>query len=99
MPGMSRPVREGGIGFDYTISTSIPQKWMQVKHPEILTSFMTNISIRDELMIYCLKLLNQERDEDWSMEFIFNAMTQRRAGEKVLALNEGHDQVILIIYV
>ncbi|XP_076813591.1 1,4-alpha-glucan-branching enzyme-like [Clavelina lepadiformis] len=69
MPGMSRPVREGGIGFDYTISTSIPQKWMQ--------------------------LLNQERDEDWSMEFIFNAMTQRRAGEKVLALNEGHDQSLI----
>lgn len=30
MPGLCRPVSHGGIGFDYRLGMSIPDKWIQL---------------------------------------------------------------------
>lgn len=30
MPGMCRPVEEGGIGFDYRLAMAIPDKWIKL---------------------------------------------------------------------
>lgn len=30
MPGMCRPVEEGGIGFDYRLGMAIPDKWIKI---------------------------------------------------------------------
>ena len=30
MPTLGRPVREGGLGFDYRLAMSIPDKWVEL---------------------------------------------------------------------
>ena len=30
MPGLCRPVAEGGLGFDYRLGMAIPDKWIEV---------------------------------------------------------------------
>jgi 1,4-alpha-glucan branching enzyme len=30
MPSLCRPVREGGIGFDYRLAMAIPDKWIKM---------------------------------------------------------------------
>jgi 1,4-alpha-glucan branching enzyme len=30
MPGLCRPVWEGGVGFDYRLGMAIPDKWIQL---------------------------------------------------------------------
>jgi 1,4-alpha-glucan branching enzyme len=30
MPALCRPVREGGIGFDYRLAMAIPDKWIKM---------------------------------------------------------------------
>ena len=31
MPGLCRPIREGGQGFDYRLAMAIPDKWIKVR--------------------------------------------------------------------
>ncbi len=52
MPTLCRPVKEGGVGFDYRMSMAIPDIWV--------------------------KLLKEVKDDDWSMEKIWWALTNRR---------------------
>lgn len=30
MPGLCRPIAEGGIGFDYRLGMAIPDKWIEI---------------------------------------------------------------------
>jgi 1,4-alpha-glucan branching enzyme len=30
MPGLCRPIDEGGLGFDYRLGMAIPDKWIEV---------------------------------------------------------------------
>ena len=69
MPGMCRPVSEGGIGFDYRLAMSIPDMW--------------------------IKLLKEQRDEDWDIGHIVHTLENRRHNEKVIAYAESHDQAIV----
>lgn len=49
----SRPVTEGGIGFDYRMAMALPDMW--------------------------IKLLKEEKDEDWDMGHIWWTLTNRRS--------------------
>ena len=69
MPSLCRPVREGGIGFDYRLAMAIPDVW--------------------------IKLLKEQRDEEWNMGTIWWALTNRRSHEKAIAYAESHDQALV----
>ncbi len=69
MPAMSRPVAEGGTGFDYRLGMAIPDRW--------------------------IRLLRDQKDEDWSMEAICHTMENRRFGEGTIAYAESHDQALV----
>jgi 1,4-alpha-glucan branching enzyme len=65
----SRPIDEGGLGFDYRLGMSIPDKW--------------------------IKLLKNDKDENWSMSDIVWTLTNRRWMEKTIAYVECHDQALV----
>ncbi len=67
MPTLCRPIREGGIGFDYRMAMAGPDLW--------------------------IKLLKEVKDEDWSMENIWWALTNRRS-ECVLGCNWFWDNYV-----
>jgi len=69
MPGMCRPVSEGGFGFDYRLAMAIPDMW--------------------------IKLLKEEKDDNWNMGHIVHTLTNRRYGEKCIAYAESHDQALV----
>jgi 1,4-alpha-glucan branching enzyme len=31
MPGLCRPVKEGGLGFDYRLGMALPDEWIRVR--------------------------------------------------------------------
>lgn len=37
MPGLCRPISEGGNGFDYRLGMAIPDMWIKVSLPTIQT--------------------------------------------------------------
>ena len=39
MPGMCRPVDEGGFGFEYRLAMAIPDMWIKVRHLIVETFF------------------------------------------------------------
>jgi 1,4-alpha-glucan branching enzyme len=69
VPGLARPVHEGGLGFDYRLSMGIPDHW--------------------------IKLLKDQRDEDWHLGTIFGMLLNRRRHEKHVAYCESHDQALV----
>jgi 1,4-alpha-glucan branching enzyme len=69
MPGLCRPVEEGGIGFDYRLGMGIPDYW--------------------------IKLLKDQRDEQWNIHEMWGALTNRRQHEKTIAYAESHDQALV----
>ncbi len=69
MPGMCIPVEDGGIGFDYRLSMSIPDFW--------------------------IKLIKDQRDEEWSIWEIWDIMTSRLPSVKSIAYAESHDQAMV----
>jgi len=69
MPGLSRPIHEGGIGFTHRLAMGLPDYW--------------------------IKLLKHQRDEDWSMNQIWETLLNRRAGESNIAYTESHDQALV----
>lgn len=69
MPGMCRPVSEGGIGFDFRLGMAVPDMW--------------------------IKLLKEQKDEDWNIGHICHTLENRRYGEKVIAYAESHDQALV----
>lgn len=69
MPGLCRPINEGGLGFDYRLNMSIPDLW--------------------------IKLLKEQKDEDWDMMNISHTLTNRRWNEKHISYCESHDQAIV----
>ncbi|KAI8144413.1 1,4-alpha-glucan-branching enzyme GBE1 [Fennellomyces sp. T-0311] len=69
MPGSCRPVREGGVGFDYRLAMAIPDMW--------------------------IKLLKEQKDEDWNMGKIVHTLTNRRHLEKAITYCESHDQALV----
>ena len=40
-----------------------------------------------------IKYLKEQKDEDWSMNFLVHTLTNRRWMEKCIAYAESHDQV------
>lgn len=42
-----------------------------------------------------IKLLKEERDENWNMNLIVHTLTNRRYGEKSIAYAESHDQALV----
>ena len=39
MPGLCRPIDEGGVGFDYRLGMAIPDKWIEVSEFFVVESF------------------------------------------------------------
>jgi 1,4-alpha-glucan branching enzyme len=69
MPGLCRPVAEGGVGFDYRLAMAIPDMW--------------------------IKLLKEQKDDDWNIGNIVWTLTNRRHLEKNIAYAESHDQALV----
>lgn len=69
MPGLCRPIREGGIGFDYRLGMAIPDYWIRV--------------------------LKEEKDEEWSIGKMWDIMTNRLPKVKTIAYSESHDQALV----
>jgi 1,4-alpha-glucan branching enzyme len=69
MPGLCRPIAEGGIGFTHRLAMGIPDYW--------------------------IKLLKHSRDEDWNLDELWSALTNRRHGEATIAYAESHDQALV----
>jgi 1,4-alpha-glucan branching enzyme len=69
MPGLARPVAEGGLGFDYRLAMGVPDMW--------------------------IKLLKEQRDEDWNLGEIYRTLLNRRYGEKHVGYAESHDQALV----
>ena len=66
MPGMTEPIEDGGIGFDFRLGMGNPDLWT--------------------------RLVVDQRDEDWSMDRIWNNMVFRNA--HTIAYVECHDQAL-----
>jgi len=69
MPGLCRPVEEGGIGFDYRLGMGIPDYW--------------------------IKILKEQKDEEWDLRQLWGMLNNRRFGEKTIAYAESHDQSLV----
>jgi 1,4-alpha-glucan branching enzyme len=69
MPGSGRPVREGGLGFDYRLSMAMPDMW--------------------------IKMLKEQKDDDWIMGNITHTLTNRRYLENTIGYCESHDQALV----
>ena len=68
MAGLARPVKEGGLGFDYRLAMGIPNYW--------------------------IKLLEEQRDEQWNMSETYHVLLNRRMHEKHISYTESHDQAL-----
>lgn len=42
-----------------------------------------------------IKMLKEQKDDDWSMEHIVHTLTNRRYREKAIAYAESHDQALV----
>ena len=69
MPGMARPVAQGGLGFDYRLAMGIPDYW--------------------------IKLLKEQRDEQWNLGGLYHTLMNRRRQEKHIGYAESHDQALV----
>lgn len=69
MPGLCRPVDEGGLGFSHRLAMGIPDYW--------------------------IKLLKEQKDEEWSMGDMWHMLINRRYGEPHIAYCESHDQALV----
>lgn len=69
MPGLCRPLEEGGIGFTHRLAMGVPDYW--------------------------IKLLKDQRDEDWDLGEMWSTLTNRRYGEANIAYAESHDQALV----
>ena len=69
MPGLCRPIHEGGIGFTHRLAMGLPDYW--------------------------IKLLKHKTDEEWSVNAIWETLTNRRHGEPNIAYAESHDQALV----
>ena len=69
MPGMCRPVEDGGVGFDYRLAMGEPDMW--------------------------IRLLAEQRDEDWDLNNVYYELANRRPKEKVIGYCESHDQALV----
>ena len=69
MPLLSRPLSEGGLGFDYRLNMAVPDLW--------------------------IKMLKEQRDEEWNMSHLVHTLTNRRWQERTIAYAESHDQALV----
>ena len=69
MPGLARPARAGGLGFDYRFAMGVPDYW--------------------------IKLIKEQRDEDWPMSGLWYELNNRRHDEKTISYAESHDQALV----
>lgn len=69
MPGMCRPVADGGVGFDYRLGMAVPDFW--------------------------IRMLKEVPDEEWSVNGIWNILTDRLSGVGTVAYAESHDQAMV----
>lgn len=69
MPGIARPIDQGGLGFDYRLAMGVPDYWV--------------------------KLVEEKRDEQWSVGEMYGAMLNRRRDEPHIGYTESHDQAMV----
>ena len=69
MPGLTSPITEGGLGFNYRLGMGIPDFW--------------------------IKLLKEQKDEDWDINQIWNVLNDRLPYVKTIAYAESHDQALV----
>jgi 1,4-alpha-glucan branching enzyme len=69
MPGIARPVADGGVGFDYRLAMGVPDFWV--------------------------KLVKEQRDEDWELGQLYWTMLNRRRDEPHVGYVESHDQALV----
>jgi 1,4-alpha-glucan branching enzyme len=69
LPGLARPVSEGGLGFDYRLAMGVPDYW--------------------------IRMIKEQRDEDWSLSEMFHTLLNRRHGERHIGYAESHDQALV----
>ncbi len=69
LPGMSLPLTDGGLGFDYRLAMGEPDMW--------------------------IRLIKEQKDEDWSLNNIYYELAVRRPQEKVIGYVESHDQALV----
>ncbi len=69
MPGLARPIEEGGVGFDYRLAMGSPDHW--------------------------IKLLKDQKDEQWHLGELYHTLTNRRRTEKHVGYTESHDQALV----
>lgn len=69
MPGLCRPIDEGGVGLTHRLAMGIPDYW--------------------------IKLIKDQKEEEWSMGNLWHTLTNRRYGEPHIAYCESHDQALV----
>jgi len=69
MPGLTFPVEDGGLGFDFRLGMGIPDYW--------------------------IKLLKEQKDEDWNIHEIWQVLNDRLPHVKTVAYAESHDQALV----
>lgn len=69
MPGLTFPIDEGGLGFDYRLGMGIPDYW--------------------------IKLLKEQRDEDWNIHEMWTVLNDRLPHVRTVAYAESHDQALV----
>lgn len=82
MPGICRPISEGGQGFDYRLAMALPDMWIKIlKHTQDEDWKIADIVYTLENRRYNYQLEN--------MQFLF------RYGEGHVAYAESHDQALV----
>ena len=69
MPGLTFPLEEGGLGFNYRLGMGIPDFW--------------------------IKLLKDQKDEEWSIHEMWQVLNDRIPYVKTVAYAESHDQALV----
>lgn len=91
MPGLCRPVTEGGGGFDLRLAMAIPDKWIEI---------LKKYKVRVKKMLFLLSVsqpfeTSHLQDEEWDIGNIIHTLTNRRWQEKAVAYAESHDQALV----
>lgn len=54
MPGICRPVTEGGVGFDYRLAMAIPDKWIEILKKFKVQSYVSLKHNFQSIVCHCL---------------------------------------------
>lgn len=99
MPGLCRPVAEGGVGFDYRLGwlgyrrTSPPTTPHPHSGPHTITCTPNTPGMA--MPDLWIKLLKEAKDDEWNMGKITHTLLNRRFSELTIAYAESHDQALV----